>query len=468
MLHTVIASSISSTYGIPFFSRYLPTIMSTFETTPVCTRLDENPVFSRVLDDPIVQSICDHGFAMSLDSKLQHDEIVQMWAKTFAQRGIHLVDLRKSSSKSLSKASMRLASTISGALIACGCEHLPQKLTHLIRALMTSLKNEESGFRRGETCRHISKLVSILSTNLSHEKAREKLIENVCILACSRDANHKSAERVIELLVRTEKVEDLSPLWCRLTPLIDSNYPNMAEEVITDSMYMLKIVSGAMSKGCSSLKVVLHSFIRSTVEVACTTCSEPLHDSACLSVRNLCKIDFCATMEMALPSLLSNVSDLQIDQRRIGGFKLLVCILHEFEVLASPYVMELLPMAMRSMTDTAEECSRLAACCFSTLVRIAPLAASHLDRKNDDPTCSVIRHLILGQPLPPCEMPEIVLANLGKSGTILRPYQMEGIAWLRFLADVHLNGALCECVKNCSSYCLRVIYRHFHKSYLFC
>jgi len=452
LLHTVIALTVSSiptgngSDDLPFFSQYIPSMLSTFDSAPVCTRLVENPFLSRVLDDPIMQSICDHGLSLSLNSthRLSSEAVVQIWTKAFDQRGINLLDLHKAVDTSLTKPSMRLAAIISGAIISCGCQHLPPKVTPLIRALMTSLKNEESDFRRGETCRYISKLVSMLSMNPSHSKAREKLLDNVCILACSSDSNQKGAEHVIELLVGTERVEDLSPLLQRLMSLMDDNYPNSSEEEITNSTHILNVVSRSMAKDCSSFTWVLESFVRSAVDIACTSGFEALHDQACRSLIHLCQIDFYATMDQVKPTLLLNISDLQNDKRRLGASKLLLSILHDFEVLAAPYVMELLPIVMRSMTDSVEECSRLAASSFAILVRIAPLAAGHIDECGNDQTSSVVRHLILGKPLPPCDLPDIVLAYLKKSGTTLRPYQMEGIAWLRFLADVHLNGALCD------------------------
>lgn len=421
-------------------------MLNFFETAPLCTRLTENSEFNTLLGDPIIQSVCDHGLALTLDSTnhLSSDAIVQIWHKAFEKRGINLSVLRKSSDTSPSKTSMRLAASITGAVIACGCQHLPLKVTPFIRALMTSLKNEESSFRIGETCRYTSKLVSMLSVNPSHRKARDKLIENVCILACSGSVNKKGAEHVIELLVGSENVEDLSPLWTRLTPLINGNHQNTSEVEINDSTHMLNVVTGSLKKDCSSFKRVLGSFLRSAVDIACTSYFEPLHDQACQSVKNLCRIDFRATMDVVIPSLLINISDLQDDQRRIGSSKLLLTLLRDFEVHASPYVMELLPVVMRSMTDKVEECSRIAAFSFAILVRIAPLAAGYIDLRCDDKTSSVVRHLILGKPLPPCDVPEIILMSLRLSGTKVRPYQLEGVAWLRFLADVHLNGALCD------------------------
>ena len=168
---------------------------------------------------------------------------------------------------------------------------------------------------------------------------------------------------------------------------------------------------------------------------------------ACASINNLCTIDFCATMGKVIPCLLPILSNIGDDQGRKGGCKLLMAILHDFEVLVAPYVTTLLPVAMRLMTDTVTECSRIAASAFAILVRIAPLAASYIDKgdsssSEDDHHVSnnVIRHLILGKPLPPVTLPETVISHLQKNGTILRPYQMEGISWLNFLTEVHLRG----------------------------
>jgi SNF2 family DNA or RNA helicase len=47
-------------------------------------------------------------------------------------------------------------------------------------------------------------------------------------------------------------------------------------------------------------------------------------------------------------------------------------------------------------------------------------------------------------PLPPCVFPLPIQVEMEKSGVSLRGYQAEGVAWLRFLQTVRLNGALCD------------------------
>ncbi|KAL7530112.1 hypothetical protein ACHAXR_003312, partial [Thalassiosira sp. AJA248-18] len=430
-------------------------MINAFDRPPSSILLEEHAAASAALHDPKVQSICDDGLAMILDSSenCSSDEVVQMWQTAFIQRGISLENLRKSYTKSSTKASMRLSASISGALVACGAKHLPPKVTPLIRSLMTSLKNEESHQRRVETCRYISVLVSILSNDATYEKARNKLIENVCLTACNRHTDSsgpskKGAAHVIELLVASmssdQKLEEFPSIYDRLSPLLDEHFSGTSEQKLSDAIFILEVISRSISKHCHCFKRYLEYFTRSAVDVACTTDSELLKTQACTSIKNFCRIDFCATMDMAVPSLLPTLSNLHDDQGREGGCKLLLSLLHDFEVLVAPYVSTLLPVAMRLMTDSLEECARLGASAFAILVRIAPLAASYTDKGCKNASNDVIRHLILGKPLPPCILPEIVSSELRKSDTVLRPYQIEGISWLKFLTDVHLNGTLCD------------------------
>jgi SNF2 family DNA or RNA helicase len=57
---------------------------------------------------------------------------------------------------------------------------------------------------------------------------------------------------------------------------------------------------------------------------------------------------------------------------------------------------------------------------------------------------SVIDHLILGKPLPNYALPPAIETSLFRANVVLRQYQIDGIAWLRFLQTMNLNGALCD------------------------
>ena len=475
LLHISLALSTkleSNAESKPFFTTYLPYMTSTFDISPTCLLLDDQHASSEALhgklglNQPDLQSISDNGLAMLLDSSsnCSSQDIVYIWHQAFAKKGISFEEIRRTCTESTTEASMGFSASISGALVSCGSNYLPSKVTPLIRALMTSLKNEESQARRNETCRYISTLVSILSENSTYERIMNKLIESVCSTACGRDGNSSGsingAACVIKLLIANNpgmKMEDFSPINDRLAPFLDEKSSGVSDQEMSDAILMLEILSGAMSKDCHTFRNIVGSCSKPVVDVACTSESEFLRTKACNSIKNLCSIDFCATMELVVPSLLPILSDLHCDQGREGGCKLMLSILHDFEVLVAPYVTTLLPVAMRLMTDPLEACARLASSAFAILVRIAPLAANYIGNDMSAPSAKsefgegckyesddVIQHLILGKPLPQCILPEVVSSELKSSATTLRPYQMEGVSWLKFLTSVSLNGALCD------------------------
>ena len=457
LLHISILSSVE--LDCPFFAKYLPIVKKALEQNPLCTQLDAHAGFSEALCGAQVQSICDSCLAELLDKEKhrQSNDIVQVWEETiFSVSGIDREDLRHhaSSSTSWSQTLMRTSALASGALVVCGSHNLPLKVTPLIRALMTSLNNETCHSRRIETCHYISKLLSCLSERPVYFKSRTKLLVSVCDLACTSEANQTGVDYIINLLIggmtATDNLEDFTPIWQRLSPLMKNPRPNLLDEELHESMYMLCIIAKAMSKKCHSFGYILDLFMGSAVEVACSSDSEPLRLQACEAIGNFCKVDFNSAMDLIVPPLRSRLTDIHNDSGREGGCHLLLSILRDFEVLASPYVVLLLPIAMRLMTDSVEACSQSAASAFAILVRIAPLAASQLEKDvyespfGESQSNDVIRHLIMGKPLPPCVVPVKILSQFEKRGITLRPYQIEGITWLRFLADMHLNGALCD------------------------
>ena len=457
LLHISILSSVE--LDCSFFAEYLPIMKKTLEIHPICTQLESHAGFNVALSDVQVQSACDSCLAELLDKEKhrQSKNIVQVWEETILNvSGIDREDLRHRSSSTTSRSQMlmRTSALASGALIACGSHNLPLKVTPLIRALMTSLNNEACHSRRIETCHYISKLLSHLSERPMYFKTRTKLLESVCGLACSSEANQTGADYIINLLIggmtASDNLEDFTPIWQRLSPLMKNPCPNLLVEELHESIYMLRIIAKAMSKKCHSFDYILELFMGSAVEVACLSDSEPLRLQACEAIGNFCKIDFNSAMDLIVPPLRSRLTDIQNNSGREGGCHLLLSILRDFEVLASPYVLVLLPIAMRLMTDSVEACSRSAASAFAILVRIAPLAASQLENDvyempfGESQSKDVIRHLIMGKPLPPCVVPVKILSQFEKRGITLRPYQIEGITWLRFLADMHLNGALCD------------------------
>jgi hypothetical protein len=437
-------------------------------TSPISILLKEHPEARLLLDDCKCRLRCGDRFSVALDEMTRQRErsgqvcscadIIQDWDMAFAEKGVSFQDLHELPKAALNQTSMRLSASIAGALTSLGCKHLPTKITPLIRTLFTSLKNEQSYQRRRVTCRYIAELVMILSDNDSYSKAKTKLLENVCNLACEEGAgaaqSSQGATLAIEFFIenidsKKMNLQDFNPIWERLSPLrgISRSEAAVPERHLAASVFLLSIVSRAITTASSSFDEILGFSLQSAVAIACFSSSQTMRTQALASINNFCRANLNHTMDLLIPSLLPIISDLQDDVGREGGCELLLSVLQECGVSVARYVPQLLPASMRLMTDAIRECSKVAASIFAILVRIAPLAAFYISNHADEEeriSDRVINHLILGKPMPPCVLPDAVSSQLKESRTVLRPYQVEGISWLKFLNDVKLNGALCD------------------------
>jgi TATA-binding protein-associated factor len=155
-----------------------------------------------------------------------------------------------------------------------------------------------------------------------------------------------------------------------------------------------------------------------------------------------------------LPAIASHLDDRKNDPYRQAGCQLLQDVVEEVGISICPFVNQLLRRVMSLMADPLPGCSKVANSIFACLVRVAPLVRREasiswdIQSSSEDDTLknadSVMDHLIHGKPLPPYSLPDSVQKALNKNNISLRPYQREGIAWLRFLQTVNLNGALCD------------------------
>ncbi|EJK44058.1 hypothetical protein THAOC_37435 [Thalassiosira oceanica] len=421
-------------------------INESLEIPPSCVRLFGNVQYSSFLDDSMIRVICNKGLAMLFDTSVnftQHD-MRSMWRSVFIKKGIDLGALPSCSTDT--SGSVRIASSLAGIIVSSHCRL--RAITPVARALVTSLNNEDSCARMIETSRFTSSLVIDLSSDVvSHKKAKDKLIENVCSAACNQSKSQSSlgGQIAIKMMIKNlesfQGLETLGPLYLRISPLA-ANHSISGGQTASQALIILHTITEAISKGSSFDAIV--EMLPAVVNVACSSSSNDLGSRSTLSIKNLCRIDLALTMDKMLPSLLSALSDMADDDKRVGGCRLLSSVLTEFEVRMAKYVLSLLPTAMRLMTDPKEECSRLATNAFAILVRVAPLSAEYIDDKDIHQTNNVVQHLILGKPLPPVVLPEVLKYELATSGVNLRPYQEEGISWLKFLAEVGLNGALCD------------------------
>ena len=429
--------------------------------------IDGFPSGNSVLRNPKVQSLCDDAFstllACTLESKTSVDNnelrnsILTLQKKLFKEKGIVIEALEeKCEQLQLTNSSMKLRTTIAGSIVLCGSKHLPSKVTPIIQNLMTSVKNETDTARAKQTCAYIAQLNTLMSGYPVHHTARNKLLEKLCSLAsCGTEQTETLssvvwAQYALELIISRvccKELENFPAIWGRLTTLKDSNYSSSSEQRQLESAVILVILSRAV-KNVDDLQPFALSFVEPSIHNACNNQSMTVRRHSLESIVNLCSINFDFSMKTLVTCIRPILEDLENYEGRKTGCELLLAILQEFNVLVSPYVATLLPVVMRLMTDVSEECSRHAASAFAILVRISPLSAPHISQNtlasSDDVSEGVIRHLVLGKPLPPCKLPDSISHALEEGGTVLRPYQIEGVSWLRFLSEVHLNGALCD------------------------
>lgn len=431
------------------------------ETLP-CITIDGSSSGHLLLRDPKVQSLCDDALLASLTSASTSqvntnldslsDNIVTLWQSVFKERGV--VYNAPNKPQPATKMLVRLNALVAGAVIHTGYIHWPEKITPIIQALMTSLKNEDCEHRAELTCCYTARMITMIPDNSVHIRAKNKLLESLCSMA-SQCANHQIllqsiwAHKTLELIIAgLSSEQELKAIWNKVSLMADPNHSDLPEQQQFGSVLMLNIVAKALSVRNTPLSKSLLPFVKPAVGISCNNRSVSVRDQASASILSMCSADIEATMDVTITSLLPILTNLENDQGRERGCELLLGILQTFSVSMGPYLVTLLPVVMRLMSDISENCSRNAASAFAILVRIAPLSTSYIGECTDISSSKlsegVIRHLILGKPLPPCILSEKVSKALEESGTVLRPYQMEGISWMRFLSEVHLNGALCD------------------------
>uniref|UniRef100_A0A7S4MQM3 Uncharacterized protein n=2 Tax=Odontella aurita TaxID=265563 RepID=A0A7S4MQM3_9STRA len=384
--------------------------------------------------------------------------------------------------------SVRLAASAAGAVVSAW--ELPSKVTSLMRALMTSLRNETSGERAEFTSASVARLILLLSPpsperggdnetsssarNEGRElRARNRLLESAVDLACAQvqgelspvgspeATSHLAARHLLSMVVSSNQdsmasLADMTPIWECMQPLVTNNGSSLSEPTSNiialgrPLQLLAAIVSGLSAQSQPYIEVV-DCILPNVTILACNGDADPdLQSDAQSTAMAICGIDPLRSMPTTLPILLGCLRDLDNCSRRRSACRLLHSLVRKLETHICPFVQCLLPVAMSMMTDLDEDCSRTAASAFAVLVRVAPLIGETDARVQlpeglyDKSTDDVISHLIHGKPLPPCELPFKVRNALECSGVQLRKYQMEGVAWIHFLRSVNLNGALCD------------------------
>jgi hypothetical protein len=443
-----------------------PVLQSILQDTPMCIMVEathflpSHPNLNKICHESIVygvKMVKDRGTEGTLAAKA----VTELWAKAFESRGIDMSTLDNTKGVA-SPVSMRINVAVAGAVIAGGSDSLPPKLTPIVRALMTSVKNEKDRSCQALTCLYMSTLLHALAGQ-SEEKTEKasgflktylKILNSLCDLICSgHEPGCITSSGVVESLVRSlpsgQTLEILNPVWSRMKPVSAGKCASLDERTLGEALSLLNIVCRALRPDQEATTHIINTFLDSLVLLACHEQFSSVQKQASDIIEKICKVEASLTIRNALPTIILSLHDRENDGSRLRACCLLQSMTDVIGMEICPFVRALLPLAMSLMTDPIQECSKIATNLFASLVRVAPLVRKSISIvlpgiEESSHADSVLDHLIHGKPLPPCEMPAALTETLKKAGVSLRNYQMEGISWLRFLQTVNLNGALCD------------------------
>ena len=391
--------------------------------------------------------------------------ILNRWNIILRKVGIDIIAIPNTNSP-VSIESMRVSCSLSGALVSLGRVHWPQKLTPIIRPLITTIKNEDVEIRSRHAGALACKMISMLkiSEENSHIVSADKVLSNIAMMASVPIYREKITRKgftskgcrqskcilqnFLESMDKHEDIQSIKPIWKLVQPVADNAVVVQENTVIEEAISLLSCISKALKIGSLSTTQIVSKALAPAVKLSCTSSSLGVRHDAVETVKNLClvDIDLCSTVVFTLIKQYAESID---EAERFGSYSLLNKIVSEGGIKICPYVRLLLPMTMASMTDPVRECTDIASSTFSHLVRLAPLVEGHAKSGNDflDPDSDVekvIDHLILGKPLPPSAISDDINECLKKQGIVLRKYQIEGISWLQLLKNVKLSGILAD------------------------
>lgn len=435
-------------------------LTKTDQDEPLCLRVDRQAMLdiSDMATDKIVTAAFCRAMEQSLGGNIGVDEAVNFlrlfWSKTSQDW------LKSKSTQAVNVDTMRMSALSAGVLVCGGLIGLPEKLTPIVRALMTSVQNEKDTVCQEHTCTFLSNLVLLLGSNQrdksneAHTRTFEKILKNlVKMVVSNRPPSCKTATSIVGTIVKsfscTLKLDSIRPLWDALTPLLTIDCVSTISPSSTiNTLLVLRATTQSLTAEHGSLDLLFERFIAPLTFLSSKMITAEVQELASECLLDLCKKNYSKSLRILLPNLAEDLlaKDDNIRKNRCSQLKKLV---DDAGMSICPFVKVLLPLSMSLMTDPVLECSRQAACVFSKLVQLAPLVSSSVDlalHADGTPLVAdkVISHLINGQPLPPCNIHPKVSKALAASGVELRPYQMEGISWLRFLQSLRLNGALTD------------------------
>lgn len=454
LLFRAIANNLSDMSSLQTFERLLDQ-----EAPLICLRVQFGS--SVLTSTSSLASICDTVFLNNMTEVMDRSKspteaaavVTRTWMDALRSRENNVV---LESSDVSPVASMRVRATLAGAVLAKG---LPDKLTPLIRALMTSFNNEVvDGTRRNQTSKYLTQLLLLIGNEPKFQRAHTKILVTLCeaviphtsmtVMAADQTKLAATVLRtVLQHIPPGRTLNSVTALWSRLSPLILKNTSGAEHSVFLDSISLLKVLCGGLGSNDVLTSGLIDDCLPTLVRLACEYSQSEVRVCAISGIVALCSVAPGHVLKDTIPILAPNLQDRNQDARRLSASLLLRELVEAAGTEICPFIRCLLPLVLSLVTDHVSECAQISNSTFASLVRVAPLVRQHSSEtfRTHGAHCeSVIDHLIFGKALPPCDFPIEISDGFSSRRIVLREYQKEGITWLRFLQTVHLNGALCD------------------------
>ncbi|QSL65406.1 hypothetical protein MERGE_002716 [Pneumocystis wakefieldiae] len=384
------------------------------------------------------------------------------------------------------------------AAIACtlvSTEQLPKKLNPIIRAIMDSIKNEESLVLQTHFAESLTRLVDLCI--LSHPNVIDKLISNLCTFLCLDTSEipefycNRALQKCILSLKKEEDDQSLKEMLNEknsevhikkngaklvLINIVKTFGKNLFEKIPKLYACMFKSIEFAFKEGfdfpkdinerssilgqniidgLSILRILVSYFNKSLYHVVIEHFNIILKAlqsefsviryaaARCLAV--ICNVITVEGMNEVILHALPLLKDPDNVIKRQGGVELIYHLVQIMDANILPYVIFFIIPILARMNDSDNDIRVFATSTFAALVKLVPLESgipnppgiSDELLKNRDSERKFISQILDGGKLEPFSIPSCIKATL-------RKYQQEGVNWLAFLNRYQLHGILCD------------------------
>ncbi|TPX19837.1 TATA-binding protein-associated factor mot1 [Coccidioides immitis] len=389
---------------------------------------------------------------------------------------------------------MRIRAAIAGSLVAL--KDIPKKPSHIIKAMMDSVKKEENIELQQRSASAIASLVEYYTTAAKRgpvDKVIANLVKFCCVDTSETPEFHHNAhlEKAILSLRKEEDKKDpvdaakferesrearimrrgakesLEQLATRFGAQLLEKVPNLA---ILIQNALKQALSGDLPKnirdpfnelgqetvdGLSILRALspkfhpgLYPWVTELmpVIVKALQCElSVIRYAAAKCFATLCSVMPVEGMTMLVEKVLPSISNALDVNCRQGAIECIYHLIHVMEDKILPYVIFLIVPVLGRMSDSDNDVRLLATTAFATLVKLVPLEAGIPDPpglseellQGRDRERKFMAQMLDVRKVEPFEIPVGIKAEL-------RSYQQEGVNWLAFLNRYNLHGILCD------------------------